>query len=125
MAQSASEGTLSRWSWLHLQSLAPAYPHWARVDQNTKCMNNAMPFFSFKLKLVQPFTSQDYGHKSICLGCGVSVLRARSIPLTQNRQEYTVIREWADLPIFTKVCRPCWRRATRAQVTIEDEGTAE
>jgi hypothetical protein len=27
----ASEGTLSRWSWLHLQSLAPMKPHWARV----------------------------------------------------------------------------------------------
>jgi hypothetical protein len=27
----ASEGTLSRWSWLHLQSLAPINPHWARV----------------------------------------------------------------------------------------------
>jgi hypothetical protein len=27
----ASEGTLSRWSWLHLQSLAPTNPHWARV----------------------------------------------------------------------------------------------
>ncbi|RVE50430.1 hypothetical protein evm_004967 [Chilo suppressalis] len=27
----ASEGTLSRWSRLHLQSLAPANPHWARV----------------------------------------------------------------------------------------------
>jgi hypothetical protein len=26
-----SEGTLSRWSWLHLQSLAPTNPHWARV----------------------------------------------------------------------------------------------
>ncbi|RVE49778.1 hypothetical protein evm_005508 [Chilo suppressalis] len=26
-----SEGTLSRWSRLHLQSLAPANPHWARV----------------------------------------------------------------------------------------------
>jgi hypothetical protein len=27
----ASEGTLSHWSRLHLQSLAPANPHWARV----------------------------------------------------------------------------------------------
>jgi hypothetical protein len=27
----ASEGTLSGWSWLHLQPLAPTYPHWARV----------------------------------------------------------------------------------------------
>jgi hypothetical protein len=27
----ASEGTLSRWSRLHLQSLALANPHWARV----------------------------------------------------------------------------------------------
>jgi hypothetical protein len=27
----ASEGTLSRWSRLHLQSLAPTIPHWARV----------------------------------------------------------------------------------------------
>jgi hypothetical protein len=27
----ASEGTLSRWSWLHLQSLAPTNPHWAVV----------------------------------------------------------------------------------------------
>jgi hypothetical protein len=27
----ASEGTLSRWSQLHLQSLAPINPHWARV----------------------------------------------------------------------------------------------
>jgi hypothetical protein len=27
----ASEGTLSRWSRLHLQSLAPNNPHWARV----------------------------------------------------------------------------------------------
>jgi hypothetical protein len=27
----ASEGTLSRWSRVHLQSLAPANPHWARV----------------------------------------------------------------------------------------------
>jgi hypothetical protein len=27
----ASEGTLSRWSLLHLQSLAPTNPHWARV----------------------------------------------------------------------------------------------
>jgi hypothetical protein len=27
----ASEGTLSRWSWLHLHSLAPTNPHWARV----------------------------------------------------------------------------------------------
>jgi hypothetical protein len=27
----ASEGTLSRKSWLHLQSLAPTNPHWARV----------------------------------------------------------------------------------------------
>jgi hypothetical protein len=27
----ASEGTLSRWSRLHLQSLAPTNPHWARV----------------------------------------------------------------------------------------------
>jgi hypothetical protein len=25
------EGTLSRWSRLHLQSLAPTNPHWARV----------------------------------------------------------------------------------------------
>jgi hypothetical protein len=25
------EGTLSRWSWLHLQLLAPTNPHWARV----------------------------------------------------------------------------------------------
>jgi hypothetical protein len=27
----ASEGTVSRWSRLHLQSLAPTNPHWARV----------------------------------------------------------------------------------------------
>jgi hypothetical protein len=27
----ASEGTLSRWSQLHLQSLAPTNTHWARV----------------------------------------------------------------------------------------------
>jgi hypothetical protein len=27
----ASEGTLSCWSRLHLQSLAPTNPHWARV----------------------------------------------------------------------------------------------
>jgi hypothetical protein len=27
----ASEGTLSHWSRLHLQSLAPTNPHWARV----------------------------------------------------------------------------------------------
>jgi hypothetical protein len=27
----ASEGTLSRWSRLHLQPLAPTNPHWARV----------------------------------------------------------------------------------------------
>jgi hypothetical protein len=27
----ASEGTLSRWSRLHLQSLAPINPHWASV----------------------------------------------------------------------------------------------
>jgi hypothetical protein len=27
----ASEGTLSRWSQLHLQSLAPTKPHWAHV----------------------------------------------------------------------------------------------
>jgi hypothetical protein len=27
----ASEGTLSCWSWLHLQSLAPTNPHWACV----------------------------------------------------------------------------------------------
>jgi hypothetical protein len=27
----ASEGTLSRWSWLHLKSLAPTKPHWALV----------------------------------------------------------------------------------------------
>jgi hypothetical protein len=27
----ASEGTLRRWSRLHLQSLAPTNPHWARV----------------------------------------------------------------------------------------------
>jgi hypothetical protein len=27
----ASEGTLSHWSRLHLQSLAPSKPHWARV----------------------------------------------------------------------------------------------
>jgi hypothetical protein len=27
----AFEGTLSRWSRLHLQSLAPTIPHWARV----------------------------------------------------------------------------------------------
>jgi hypothetical protein len=27
----ASEGTLSRWSQLHLQLLAPTNPHWARV----------------------------------------------------------------------------------------------
>jgi hypothetical protein len=27
----ASESTLSRWSRLHLQSLAPTNPHWARV----------------------------------------------------------------------------------------------
>jgi hypothetical protein len=27
----ASEGMLSRCSWLHLQSLAPTNPHWARV----------------------------------------------------------------------------------------------
>jgi hypothetical protein len=26
-----SEGTLSRWSRLHLQSLAPTNPHWAHV----------------------------------------------------------------------------------------------
>jgi hypothetical protein len=27
----ASEATLSRWSRLHLQSLAPINPHWARL----------------------------------------------------------------------------------------------
>jgi hypothetical protein len=27
----ASDGTLSRWSWLPLQPLAPTNPHWARV----------------------------------------------------------------------------------------------
>jgi hypothetical protein len=27
----ASKGTLSRWPRLHLQSLAPTNPHWARV----------------------------------------------------------------------------------------------
>jgi hypothetical protein len=27
----ASQGTLSRWSRLHLQSLTPTNPHWARV----------------------------------------------------------------------------------------------
>jgi hypothetical protein len=30
----ASEGTLNRWYWLHLQSLAPTNPHWARVVGN-------------------------------------------------------------------------------------------
>jgi hypothetical protein len=29
--QSASEGTLSHWSRLYLQSLTPTNPHWARV----------------------------------------------------------------------------------------------
>jgi hypothetical protein len=28
----ASEGTLSRWSQLHLQSLEPTNQHWARVE---------------------------------------------------------------------------------------------
>ncbi|CAG9796185.1 unnamed protein product [Diatraea saccharalis] len=28
----ASEGTLSRWSRLHLQSLIPSNPHWASVE---------------------------------------------------------------------------------------------
>jgi hypothetical protein len=28
----ASEGTLSRWFRLHLQSLAPTDPHWVRVE---------------------------------------------------------------------------------------------
>ena len=28
----ASEGTLSRWSRLHVQSLKPSNPHWARVE---------------------------------------------------------------------------------------------
>ncbi|RVE41092.1 hypothetical protein evm_014257 [Chilo suppressalis] len=65
---------------------------------------------------------RNYGHKSVCLGCGVSVLRARSIPMGSNRHECTVIQAWvpqiqADLPIFTRVCRPCWRRANRAQAT--------
>ncbi|CAH0404190.1 unnamed protein product [Chilo suppressalis] len=65
---------------------------------------------------------RNYGHRSVCLGCGVSVLRARSIPMGSNRHECTVIQAWvpqiqADLQIFTRVCRPCWRRATRAQAT--------
>ncbi|RVE52184.1 hypothetical protein evm_003103 [Chilo suppressalis] len=65
---------------------------------------------------------RNYGHRSVCLECGVSVLRARSIPMGSNRHECTVIQAWvpqiqADLPIFTRVCRPCWRRANRAQAT--------
>ncbi|RVE47979.1 hypothetical protein evm_007387 [Chilo suppressalis] len=31
----ASEGTLSRWSRQHLQSLAPTNPHWARVERRS------------------------------------------------------------------------------------------
>ncbi|RVE44345.1 hypothetical protein evm_011007 [Chilo suppressalis] len=34
----ASEGTLSRWPWLHLQSLAPANPPWARVVGKRRVM---------------------------------------------------------------------------------------
>ncbi|RVE50582.1 hypothetical protein evm_004809 [Chilo suppressalis] len=65
---------------------------------------------------------RNYGHRSVCLECGVSVLRARSIPMGSNRHECTVIQAWvpqiqADLSIFTRVCRPCWRRANRAQAT--------
>ncbi|RVE55238.1 hypothetical protein evm_000136 [Chilo suppressalis] len=65
---------------------------------------------------------RNYGHRSVCLGCGVSVLRAGSIPMGGNRHECTVIQAWvpqiqADLSIFTRVCRPCWRRANRAQAT--------
>ncbi|RVE41100.1 hypothetical protein evm_014249 [Chilo suppressalis] len=65
---------------------------------------------------------RNYGHRSVCLGCGVSVLRARSIPMGSNCHECTVIKAWvpqiqADLAIFTRVCRPCWRRANRAQAT--------
>jgi two-component SAPR family response regulator len=32
----ASEGTISCWSQLHLQSLAPTNPHWARVVGMTR-----------------------------------------------------------------------------------------
>jgi hypothetical protein len=36
----ASEGTLSRWSRLHLQSLAPTNPHWAHVVMGRSSFNN-------------------------------------------------------------------------------------
>jgi hypothetical protein len=42
----ASEGTLSRWSRLHLQSLAPTNPHWARVagyDPFSLCVIHKVP----------------------------------------------------------------------------------
>jgi hypothetical protein len=79
MKKSASEGTLSRWSWLHLQSLAPTNPHWARVvgygpfslhvihteglcpssgDINRLMMMNALR--SFVTKNVVEFTEMHY-----------------------------------------------------------------
>jgi hypothetical protein len=33
----ASEDTLSRWSRLHLQSLASTNPHWARIHKEALC----------------------------------------------------------------------------------------
>ncbi|RVE43762.1 hypothetical protein evm_011611 [Chilo suppressalis] len=42
----ASEGTLSRWSRLHLQSLAPTNPHWARVvDEKLQFSRNHKKLF--------------------------------------------------------------------------------
>ncbi|RVE44141.1 hypothetical protein evm_011220 [Chilo suppressalis] len=55
----ALEGTLSRWSRLHLQSLAPTNPHWARVlIAKKKCYNPTRVYFMVTLTASPNLTQQ-------------------------------------------------------------------
>ncbi|KAL4718622.1 hypothetical protein ACJJTC_009942, partial [Scirpophaga incertulas] len=57
-----------------------------------------------------------FGHREVCLGCGISILRKRSYRVALLCPERSVILRWirpSQIPRLTRVCAGCWRTANR------------
>ncbi|CAB3262362.1 unnamed protein product [Arctia plantaginis] len=64
----------------------------------------------------EPVPPPMFGHRSVCYGCGISILRARTHLLKHNFSVRNVIIGQMSphlVPYLTRVCHTCWRSAGR------------
>ncbi|XP_045778715.1 uncharacterized protein LOC123876478 [Maniola jurtina] len=63
-----------------------------------------------------PTPAAVFGHRSVCLACGVSTLRALTAPVHAHSEERNVILRWVSphlVPHLERVCRACRMAARR------------